>query len=56
MSQSLAMVATEFLDRPGLAASTVRSYEFTLMPLLKQYGRWPIKLLLVSRFIRHELR
>lgn len=45
MSQSLAMVATEFLDRPGLAASTVRSYEFTLMPLLKQYGRWPIKLL-----------
>lgn len=45
MSQSLATVATEFLDRPGLAESTVRSYEFTLMPLLKQYGRWPVELL-----------
>ena len=45
MSPSLAQVATEFLDRPGLAASTVRSYESTLLPLLKQYGQWPIELL-----------
>lgn len=45
MSPSLAQVATEFLDRPGLAASTMRSYESTLLPLLKQYGQWPIELL-----------
>ena len=42
MSQSLAMVATEFLDRPGLSKSTVRSYESVLMPLLSEYGRLPI--------------
>ena len=45
MSASVAQVATEFLDRPGLAPSTIRSYESTLMPLLKHYGRWPIELL-----------
>lgn len=45
MSEPLAQVATQFLDRPGLAESTVRSYEYTLMPLLKQYGRWPLELL-----------
>lgn len=45
MSEPLAQVATQFLDRPGLAAGTVRSYECTLMPLLQQYGRWPIELL-----------
>ena len=45
MSQSLARVATEFLDRPGLAKSTVRSYETVLMPLLSEYGRLPIELI-----------
>ncbi|ABW32050.1 tyrosine-type recombinase/integrase [Acaryochloris marina] len=45
MSKPLAMVTTEFLDRPGLAASTVRSYEFTLLPLLQQYGQWSLELL-----------
>lgn len=45
MSPSLAQVATAFLERPGLATSTVRSYESTLLPLLKQYGRWPIEIL-----------
>ena len=45
MSKPLAMVATEFLDRPGLAVGTVRSYEFTLLPLLQQYGRWSVELL-----------
>jgi integrase/recombinase XerD len=45
MSVSVAQVATEFLDRHGLASSTIRSYESTLMPLLNQYGRWPIELL-----------
>ncbi|MGB3788007.1 MAG: tyrosine-type recombinase/integrase [Phormidesmis sp.] len=44
MPISLAMVATQFLDRPGLAQKTVRSYEHTLMPLLGQYGSWPIEI------------
>jgi len=44
MPISLAMVATQFLDRPGLAKKTVKSYEHTLMPLLAQYGSWPIEI------------
>lgn len=44
MPISLAMVATQFLDRPGLAKKTVKSYELTLMPLLAQYGSWPIEI------------
>ena len=44
MSIPLAMVATQFLDRPGLAKKTVKSYEHTLMPLLAQYGSWPIEI------------
>ena len=39
MSIPLATVATQFLDRPCLAESTVRSYELTLMPLLQEFGR-----------------
>ena len=38
------MVATRFLDRPGLAKKTVESYERTLMPLLREYGSWPIEI------------
>lgn len=45
MSQSLAMVATEFLERPCLAKNTVQSYESALLPLLSEYGRMPIELL-----------
>ena len=45
MNQPLATVATQFLDRPHLAASTARSYELTLMPLLKRYGSWSVELL-----------
>ncbi|MEM9814815.1 MAG: site-specific integrase [Cyanobacteria bacterium P01_D01_bin.6] len=44
MSLPLATVTTEFLDRPDLASSTVRSYELALLPLLKNYGSWPIEL------------
>ena len=44
MSLPLATVTTEFLDRPDLASSTVRSYELALLPLLKDYGSWPIEL------------
>lgn len=45
MSISLATVATHFLDRAGLAPGTVKSYELTLMPLLAEYGSYPIEIL-----------
>lgn len=45
MSPLLVTVAAEFLERQGLAPLTVRSYELTLLPLLKEYGRLPIELL-----------
>jgi integrase/recombinase XerD len=35
---TLATVATEFLERPGLARNTVKSYECTLLPVLQQLG------------------
>ena len=44
MSIPLAMVATQFLERPELAKKTVESYERTLMPLLSEYGSWPIEI------------
>lgn len=44
-SKVLATVATEFLNRPGYAASTLKSYELTLLPLLQQYGSLPLELL-----------
>lgn len=52
MTITLARLATEFLERRGLSQSTQRSYEFTLMPLLAQYGRWPIEI--VSRQVLSE--
>ncbi|PSB46887.1 recombinase XerC [Cyanosarcina cf. burmensis CCALA 770] len=42
---TLAALATQFLERPGLAKSTLRSYESTMIPLLKQYGRWSIEII-----------
>ncbi len=45
MSITLATTATQFLQRQGLAKSTLRSYEQILLPLLKKYGHWPIELL-----------
>lgn len=42
---TLATLATQFLERPGLAPSTLRSYEQTLIPLLKEYGRWSVEIL-----------
>lgn len=43
LSVTLAQVTTAFLERSGLAASTIKSYEQTLLLLLKQYGRLPIQ-------------
>jgi integrase/recombinase XerD len=45
MATTLATVATQFLQRPGLAKGTLRSYESTLMPLLEEYGYMPIEIL-----------
>ncbi|WGV29216.1 tyrosine-type recombinase/integrase [Halotia branconii] len=45
MTITLAQVATAFLTRNGLVASTVKSYEYTLLPLLKEHGRLPIELI-----------
>ncbi len=44
-SPTLAAVATQFLQRPGLAKGTLKAYESTLMPLLAVHGSWPINLL-----------
>jgi integrase/recombinase XerD len=44
-SPTLATVATQFLQRPGLASGTLNAYESTLLPLLTAYGSWPINLL-----------
>ncbi len=44
-SPTLATVATQFLQRPGLAQGTLKAYESTLMPLLAVYGSWQIELL-----------
>jgi integrase/recombinase XerD len=45
MSNTLATVATQFLERQGLAKSTQRSYELTLMPLLQSHGRLPVEII-----------
>lgn len=44
-SPTLATIATQFLQRPGLAKGTLKAYESTLMPLLAVYGSWRIDLL-----------
>lgn len=45
MTTTLAAIATAFLQRPGLAKHTLRSYESTLLPLLKEYGHTPVEIL-----------
>ena len=42
LSITLAKLAIEFLGRSGLSLRTQESYEFTLLPFLAQYGRFPI--------------
>ncbi len=44
MTITLAALATQFLDRPGLTDSTVRTYEYILRPLLQTYGGWSIEI------------
>jgi integrase/recombinase XerD len=45
MAMLLATVTTKFLERSGISKSTFRSYESTLLPLLQEYGCWPIDLM-----------
>ena len=52
-SPTLATVATQFLQRPGLAKETLRAYESTLMPLLAIYGSWSINLLERSEVVEY---
>lgn len=56
MSVTLATLATEFLERPGLAKSTRRTYELVLLPLLQEYGWWSIEttFLLSSRTPKNQ--
>lgn len=53
MSPNLATVATQFLERQGLAQKTIKGYESTLMPLLAEYGAWPISALERSALIEY---
>jgi integrase/recombinase XerD len=45
LTVTLATVITEFLQRPDLAKSTRRTYEFSLKSLLVEYGSWPIEII-----------
>jgi integrase/recombinase XerD len=45
VSNTLAKVTTQFLERQGLAKSTQRSYELALLPLLQTHGRFPIEII-----------
>jgi len=42
---TLAAVIVKFLSRPGLAPSTVETYEVTLGSLLAEYGSWSIEII-----------
>ncbi len=42
---TLATVAREFLERPGLAPSTRETYQLALLPLLQEYGSWEIEII-----------
>lgn len=55
MTVTIARLATEFLERPGLSQSTRRSYQFVLMPLLVELGRLPVESMsrqLISEYLQ----
>lgn len=43
VKNSFASVATQFLNRPGYAPTTLKSYELTLLPLMRDLGQLPIE-------------
>ncbi len=52
---TLATVATQFLERPGLAKTTRSTYELVLLPLLQEYGSWPIEIISRQTLIEYLL-
>lgn len=50
---TLATVATEFLERPGLAPTTRETYYVTLAPMLCEYGSWAIEILSKQTIIEY---
>ncbi|MEM6404817.1 MAG: site-specific integrase, partial [Cyanobacteria bacterium P01_D01_bin.116] len=53
MTVTLATIVVEFLERPGLAESTRKTYEFALRSLLKEYGSWSIEILSKQTLIEY---
>jgi integrase/recombinase XerD len=52
---TLATVATQFLERPGLSKTTRTTYELVLLPLLKEYGSWSIEIISRQTLIEYLL-
>lgn len=50
---TLATVATQFLERPGLSKTTRSTYELVLLPLLKDYGSWSIEIIKKQTLIEY---
>ena len=48
LTRTLAQLVTEFLSRPSLSPQTVKSYEFTLIPLLTESGSFPLEIITVN--------
>lgn len=50
---TLATVAVKFLERTGLAPSTIKTYELTLLKFLAEYGSWPIEIISKQTLIEY---
>jgi integrase/recombinase XerD len=50
---TLATVAVKFLERTGLAPSTIKTYELTLLNFLAEYGSWPIEIISKQTLIEY---
>lgn len=50
---TLAAVAVKFLSRPGLAPSTIETYELVLGGLLAEYGSWSIEIISKQKLVEY---
>ncbi|QEI41458.1 Tyrosine recombinase XerD (plasmid) [Dolichospermum sp. UHCC 0315A] len=50
---TLATVAVKFLERTGLAPSTIKTYELTLLNFLAEYGSWLIEIISKQTLIEY---
>jgi len=50
---TLATVTVKFLERTGLAPSTIKTYELTLLNFLAEYGSWPIEIISKQTLIEY---